>query len=84
MVDTIVEPVRSSLIPKFADVKRASLVAGALGGGISGSGPSMFMISETAETADAVALAMKSVYAETGIDFNVYQSQIHSEGVRFI
>ncbi len=84
MVDTIVEPVRSSLIPKFADVKRASLVAGALGGGISGSGPSMFMISETAETADAVALAMKSVYAETGIDFNVYQSQIHPEGVRFI
>ncbi len=84
MVDTIVEPVRSSLIPKFDDVKRASLAVGALGGGISGSGPSVFMISETAETADAVALAMRSAYAETGIDFNVYVSHIHPEGVRFI
>ena len=84
MVDTIVEPVRKSLIPKFDDVKQASLVAGALGGGISGSGPSMFMISETQGSADSVAAAMRSVYDPTGIDFNIYVSQIHPEGVRFI
>ena len=84
MVDTIIEPVRSSLIPKFDEVKSTSLAAGALGGGISGSGPSMFMISETAKTAEAVAAAMRSVYAATGLDFNIYVSQIHPEGVRFI
>ena len=45
MVDVIVEPARNSLIPKFDEVKAAGLGAGALGGGISGSGPSIFMIS---------------------------------------
>ena len=45
MDDLIVEPVRKSLIPKFDEVKAASLAAGALGGGISGSGPSIFMLS---------------------------------------
>ena len=82
--DTIVEPVRRSLIPKFDEVKAASLEAGALGGGISGSGPSMFMISKAAETAHAVKSAMRTAYSLTGIDFNIYVSQIHPEGVRFI
>ncbi|MCY7293713.1 MAG: hypothetical protein LH615_16165, partial [Ferruginibacter sp.] len=38
-----IEPVRSILIPGFDDVKRQCKEAGALGGGISGSGPSIFM-----------------------------------------
>ncbi len=84
MVDTIVEPVRSSLIPKFDDVKQASLAAGALGGGISGSGPSMFMISDNQGSARSVAAAMRSVYDKTGIDFNVYVSRIDPQGVRFV
>jgi len=82
--DTIVEPVRKSLIPKFDEVKAASLDARALGGGISGSGPSMFMLSETAEIAKDVRDAMNGVYTTTGIDFNIYISQIHAEGVRFV
>ena len=84
MVDTIVEPVRSSLIPKFDKVKAACLDAGALGGGISGSGPSIFMLSETKETAENVAAAMRNVYETTGIDFYVYVSQIQTHGVRFV
>jgi len=84
MQDTIIEPVRSRLITKFEDVKAASLAAGALGGGISGSGPSIFMISEASETAKSVESAMRSVYSSTDIDFNIYVSQIHHEGVRFI
>ncbi len=84
MVDLIVEPARKSLIPKFDDVKTACLDAGAIGGGISGSGPSMFMLSGTAETADEVKTAMHAVYSQTGIDFNIYVSRIHPEGVRFV
>ncbi len=84
MQDLIVEPARKSLIPKFDEVKQLSLVAGALGGGISGSGPSMFMLSETRENAETVEKAMNRAYSETGIDFNTYVSEIPPEGVRFI
>lgn len=84
MTDAIVEPVRKSLIPKFDEVKVASFAVGALGGGISGSGPSMFMLSETRENAQQTESAMRGVYSQTGIDFNIYISRIHSEGVRFI
>lgn len=82
--DTIVEPVRKSLIPKFNEVKAASLTAGALGGGISGSGPSVFMLSKTKETAEKIEGAMRSVYSKTEIGFNTYVSSISPEGVRFI
>ena len=82
--DTIVEPVRKSLIPKFDEVKAASLAAGALGGGISGSGPSIFMLSQTRDIAASVEKAMITVYSLTGIEFNTYISQIHSQGVRFV
>ena len=82
--DTIVEPLRKSLIPKFDEVKAACLAAGALGGGISGSGPSIFMLSKTFETAENIAHAMRNVYLQTGIEFNTYVSEIHREGVRFI
>ena len=81
--DVIVEPVRSILIPGFAAVKARSLEAGALGGGISGSGPSIFMLSETEATAQAVAAAMREVYQQLGVDFHIHVSTINSTGVRF-
>lgn len=80
--DFIVEPVRKILIPKFDELKSESLKAGALGGGISGSGPSVFMLSETEETAKKVIQLMRGVYETTDIDFNVYVSAINSEGVK--
>jgi len=84
MEDTIVEPVRKSLIPMFDEIKFASLAAGAIGGGISGSGPSIFMLSDTPEIADFVSEAMKTVYDETDIAFKIYVGPIHPEGVRFV
>lgn len=80
--DFIVEPVRKSLIPKFDEVKAACLATGALGGGISGSGPSIFMLSEIRETAENVERAMQDVYSETDIEFNTYVSRISDNGVR--
>lgn len=82
--DLIVEPARKSLIPHFDGVKSACLEAGALGGGISGSGPSIFMLSESANTAERVAKAMNSVYSQTDIEFNTYVSEISREGVRIV
>lgn len=82
--DFIVEPVRKKLIPHFDALKAESLAAGALGGGISGSGPSVFMLSETLETAINVEKAMREIYAQTGIEFNTYVSKINPEGVKIL
>lgn len=84
MDDQIIEPVRKSLIPKFDEVKSASLAAGALGGGISGSGPSIFMLSKDEQTAGAVKLVMKDIFSTTDIDFNLYVSGINPKGVRIL
>ena len=82
--DVIVEPVRSKLIPGFDEVKKLSIEAGALGGGISGSGPSQFMLSTTIETATAVEQAMKVVYEKIGIEFNTYVTTINEKGVEIV
>lgn len=81
LTDVIVEPVRSILIPRFEALKRQCLAAGALGGGISGSGPSVFMMSADEETALRVETAMQSVYAETGLEFHTYVTTISNTGV---
>ena len=61
--DVIVEPIRSILIPAFHDLKIRCREAGALGGGISGSGPSVFMLSKGENNAHAVAAMMENIYA---------------------
>ena len=82
--DKIVEPVRSILIPLFYDVKTAFMQAGALGGGISGSGPSIFALSRGKQTSLKVAEAMKNTYAKTNIDFDIHVSAINPVGVKEI
>lgn len=82
--DHIVEPARSSLIPHFDEVKTACLEAGALGGGISGSGPSIFMLSPDRDTAESVEKAMRETYSLTGIEFSTYFSKIAHSGSKVI
>ncbi len=76
MQDHIIEPIRSTLIPYFHELKTGSIQAGALGGGISGSGPSVFMLCQNEQIAYNVCQAMKQVYAPTQIPFNTYVTQI--------
>ena len=80
--DVVVEPHRSKLIPYYNNVKTKVLNAGALGCGISGSGPSIFSLSKGIETAEKVASAMKNVYSETNIAFETYVSKINTEGIK--
>ena len=82
--DVIIEPVRKILIPGFDELKKQSIAAGALGGGISGSGPSVFMFSRDEKTAHAVAQAMQSVYQKIGIDFKLHVSTVNHKGVDVI
>lgn len=82
--DVIIEPVRSILIPKFDEIKEKSIQIGALGGGISGSGPSIFMLSEQKETAEKIAQMMDSVYNEIEIESFVYVSKINPTGIQIV
>ncbi|ANI88735.1 homoserine kinase [Arachidicoccus ginsenosidimutans] len=82
--DHIIEPVRSILIPGFAELKKKCLDAGALGGGISGSGPSIFMLSKDETTAHKIEDEMKQVYTELQIDFHTYVSKINKDGARIV
>ncbi|MGN7785023.1 homoserine kinase [Niabella sp. 22666] len=79
--DVIIEPVRSILIPAFDEVKAKCKEAGALGGGISGSGPSIFMLSENEATAQMIGDIMKKVYDGIGIENYVYVTTIGKNGV---
>jgi len=82
MVDTIIEPARKSLIPNFDEIKATSLATGALGAGISGSGPSIFAFSADENTAREVELVMQDVYSQVGVIFKTYVSKIDGRGVR--
>lgn len=82
--DVIVEPYRSKLIPHYHDVKNEVLKADALGAGISGSGPSIFSLSNGLETAKNVANTMKHIYAKTNIDFDIHISKINTQGVKIL
>ncbi|RXM40385.1 homoserine kinase [Chryseobacterium sp. CH21] len=82
--DVIIEPVRSILIPKFNEIKEKSLQLGALGGGISGSGPSIFMLSEQKETAEKIAKMMQSAYDAIEIESLVYVSKINPAGIQIV
>jgi homoserine kinase len=79
--DVIIEPVRSILIPGFDDLKKACKLVGALGGGISGSGPSIFFLSKEKETALAVEQEMINLYTGLGLAHHTYVTTIHQKGV---
>ena len=82
--DVIIEPVRSILIPGFDELKKACIEAGALGGGISGSGPSIFFLSKEKETAIQVEDAMKALYTRLGVAHHTYVTSINQSGVQII
>ena len=82
--DVIIEPVRSILIPGFDEVKKRCKEAGALGGGISGSGPSLFMLSKDEATAIQVEKVMKEIYERIGLAYHTYVTTINMEGVKVV
>jgi len=79
--DVIIEPIRSILIPGFDELKAACKAAGALGGGISGSGPSIFFLSKEQSTAFAIEKEMKKLYTRIGLPHHTYVTSINGAGV---
>jgi homoserine kinase len=84
MTDVIVEPVRSSLIPKYKIVKDAVLESGAFGCNIAGSGPSIFAFSNESKIANNLADVMAEVYRNSDIETRTYVSKIGKKGCRII
>ncbi len=84
LVDIIVEPARKKFIPFFDNAKNNALKAGALGAGISGSGPTIFALCKGDEIAEKVAKEMIKVYENTAIDCSIHISKINQEGIKIL
>ena len=82
--DEIIEPNRSVLIPEFNQVKKSALNAGALGVGISGSGPSIFALCRGKGIATKVGRVMSEIYDKTHIEYDIHVSKINQQGVRVL
>ncbi len=82
--DVIAEPYRAVLLPGFYEVRAALKAAGALGMGISGSGPTLFALSRGKEIAEAVGAAGNEMFSKICLDVDVYFSEINTRGAYVI
>jgi homoserine kinase len=82
--DLLAEPKRSQLIPGFDMAKQAALDSGALGYGLSGSGPSVFALCKGEPAALRVANAMRKSFSEAGLPSDTYISQLNAPGACII
>ena len=85
LVDRVAEPHRSRFIPGFDAVRSAGLEAGALGAGLSGSGPSMFALCRTMAEAQSAATAMADAFAQVGVEgADTHVSEVGDTGAHVI
>ncbi|WBL21189.1 homoserine kinase [Zunongwangia sp. HRR-M8] len=82
--DDIVEPIRSILIPYFDEIKALSLESGALGFGISGSGPSVYAMCRGREQAENVKKQIAQFMEKQSITYDLHVSKINPEGVKIL
>ena len=81
MVDVIVEPKRSALIPHYQMLKKKALEFDILGCNIAGSGPSLLVLSQEKEAAWQALQAMQAILADRVIESFIYLSKIRRHGV---
>jgi len=83
--DRIIEPLRATLIPGFAEVKHAALNAGALGCSIAGSGPSVFAFADEDAAAQHIGARMQAAFkSAAGLDSDLFWGKVSTEGARVI
>jgi homoserine kinase len=82
--DVIAEPIRAAFIPGFEAMRKVAIDAGALGFGISGSGPTVFALSETKQKATAVAEAIKIEFTKRLLNSDVFVSKVNQRGAYVI
>lgn len=84
MDDLLAEPKRIQLIPGFELLKKAAMESGAIGCGISGSGPSVFALCKGKAASHLVADAMKKSLSRTGMDSDILISPLNAEGAYLV
>ncbi len=80
LVDLIIEPQRAPAIPSFYALKEAAEALNVLGCSISGSGPTVFALSQNSFIAENVAEAFRKIYTDTKVKHEIYVSPINNEG----
>jgi homoserine kinase len=80
MTDVLVEPTRAILIPDFYVMRQLALNSGAVGFGISGSGPSVFALTKDAETANIITEKLQNHLKGLAINSLSYVSEVNKKG----
>lgn len=83
MKDVIAEPYRTQLLPGFAQAREAALTKGALACGISGSGPTLFTITDSLTIANEMAQWLQQHYVQNNEGF-VHVCRLDTLGARKI
>lgn len=84
LVDHVAEPKRAGLVPGFREVQAAARQAGALGCSLSGSGPSIFALCASPESAERVADAMKAALDALAIPADRWVSPAGTRGAHLL
>jgi len=80
MTDVLVEPTRSILIPDFYNLRVLAMEAGAVGFGISGSGPSVFALTKDRGTATAITQKLQQHLQKLAINSLAFVSEVNKKG----
>ena len=84
VIDEVVEPDRAFLIPEFNEVKEISIKNGCIAVGISGSGPSIFSLSNTRISSTKILDGISKHYKKLNIDYDGFISKINSQGIKIL
>ncbi|MCY4397854.1 MAG: homoserine kinase [Gemmatimonadetes bacterium] len=85
LCDAVAEPVRSRLVPGFERVRASALEAGAVGAGLSGSGPTIFALCRGRGVAEQAAAAMAEAFREeAGLASDTVVSRVNEVGARIL
>jgi homoserine kinase len=82
--DPSIEPSRASQIPNFYGLKDVAFKSGAVGFGVSGSGPAVFALADSQEKAAHISLRLSDYYKSSGIPFKTYVSKINKSGPKIV
>jgi homoserine kinase len=80
--DPFAVPLRKALIPNFDKARKVALESGALRLSISGSGPTLFAVSERLDIAQLVSERVSQVYFEMGVSSHV--CSVGQKGARVV
>jgi homoserine kinase len=84
LVDVVAEPLRSVLIPGFDMIKKNALESGALGCGISGSGPTIFCLCRGSDNAQKAGDRIQHDFAGMNLKSEIFISPINKRGAYVI